>query len=565
MSLPTVRRRRSSRPLGLAAAVTVAILLPGAWLPAAPARDEKWKPLAIVTCDSYADLKKQLGWLGGQVGQPGLAGMLESVLLMATQGRGLGGLDVKRPLGVIATTDGQEIAVHGYVPVKSVDKLLESLQGVTGPVERAGDARNIVLPSGMALSILEKDGWAIVAPQGSRPASADPATLLAPLTDNYSLAVEVFPALMPDWLRQQLRFLLEQQAAAAGPEGQAFDPRAIAAAVDGLVDTESLALGLAIDPEKDRVFLENRTVGVPGSATARAMQGSDAGRLTVPLPRAADGGRPAVTGHLLQSVPEGSRREVLAGLEAALPQGSDDPLTRTIATVVRELLASVLGTGGIDAALAVDPPARGGAGPKVPHVTIGVRVQDGKSLEAQVKQAFGPAGEAGKRLPPGVKVAFDTGKVAGASLHTITVDLSDTDAAESFGRSVDITLALAPEHAFVLAGGDPAARLAALLGPEAQTDPRARPIAGLDVALGRVLAYAGAGQPEAEGDAGGDGQVQLLVRPLDRGLATRLTLDGQALRKAAAAGAATAEAPGGRPLPPGLPLPGGFPIPVPAQ
>lgn len=565
MSPSTVRRRRSPLPCGVAAVFAGAILAAGVWLPAVATHAAEWRPLAIVTCDSYADLKQQLGWLGGQVGQPGLAGMLESVLLMATQGRGLGGLDVKRPLGVIATTDGQEIGVHGYVPVKSLDKLLESLQGVTGPAERNGEVRNIVLPSGLALSIAEKDGWAIVAPQGSRPASADPATLLAPLTDNYSLAVEVFPALMPDWLRQQLRFLLEQQAAAAGPEGQTFDPRAIAAAVDGLADTESLSLGLSIDPEKDRVFLENRTVGVPGSATAQAMQGSDAGRLTVPLPRAADGGSPAVTGHLLQSVPEGSRRDVLAALEAALPQGSDDPLTRTIATVVRELLASVLGTGGIDAAIAVDPPSRGGAAPKVPQVTIGVRIQDGKSLENQIKQAFGPAGETGKRLPPGVKVAFDSGKVAGASLHTITVDLSDTDAAASLGRSVDITLALAPQQAFVLAGGDPAARLAALLGPAAQPDPRARPIAGLDVALGRVLAYAGAGRPEAEGDAGGDGQVQLLIRPLDRGLATRLILDGQALRKAAAAGAATAQAPGGQPLPPGLPLPGGFPIPVPAQ
>jgi len=558
MSLPPFRRR-SSRPFGLATALALAA---GAWLQVPAARAAEWRPLAVVTSDSYADLKKQLGWLGGQVGQPGLAGMLESVLLMATQGRGLGGLDVRRPLGVIVTTDGQEIAVHGYVPVKSVDKLLDSLQGVTGPVERNGDSRNLVLPSGMALSIMEKDGWAIVAPQGARPTAVDPATLLGPLADNYSLAIEVFPSRMPDWLKQQLRFLLEQQAAAAGPEGQAFDARAIAAAVDGLADTESLAIGLTIDPEKDRVFLENRTVGVPGSATARAMQGSDAGRLTVPLPRAADGGRPAVTGHLLQAVPEGSRRELLAGLEAVLSRGSDDPLTGTIATVVRELLASVLGTGGIDAALAVDPPARGD-GPKVPLVTIGVRVQDGRSLEAHVKQAFGPAGEAGKRLPPGVQVAFDTGKVAGASLHTITVDLSDTDAAESLGRTVTVTLALAPQHAFVLTGGDPAARLAALLGPEAQTDPQARPIAGLDVALGRVLAYAGAGQPEAE--AGGDGKVQLFVRPLDNGLATRLILDGAALRTAAAAGAANAGAPGGQPLPPGLPLPGGFPIPVPAQ
>jgi hypothetical protein len=122
--------------------------------------------LAVVTCDSYADLKKQLGWLGTQVGQPGLAAMLEAVLLMATQGRGLAGLDVKRPLGAVLTTDGNDIAVHGFVPVKSLDKLLDSLQAVTGPTEQSGNTRSLTLPNGIAIDVEEQDGWAIVSPQG---------------------------------------------------------------------------------------------------------------------------------------------------------------------------------------------------------------------------------------------------------------------------------------------------------------------------------------------------------------------------------------------------------------
>jgi hypothetical protein len=69
--------------------------------------------LAVAACDSYADLKKQLGWLGNQIDNPGLAGMLESMLLLATQGRGLAGLDVKRPLGAVVTSDGADLAVHG--------------------------------------------------------------------------------------------------------------------------------------------------------------------------------------------------------------------------------------------------------------------------------------------------------------------------------------------------------------------------------------------------------------------------------------------------------------------
>jgi hypothetical protein len=82
------------------------------------ARGDERTVLAVVTADSYADLKKQAGWLGTQVGQPGLAGMLESVLLIATQGRGLAGLDVKRPLGAVVTTDGGDLGymTHGGLP-----------------------------------------------------------------------------------------------------------------------------------------------------------------------------------------------------------------------------------------------------------------------------------------------------------------------------------------------------------------------------------------------------------------------------------------------------------------
>jgi len=171
------------------------------------------KVLAVVTCDSYADLKKQFGWLGAQVGQPGLTGMLESVLLMATQGRGLGGFDMKRPLGVVVTTDGGDLAVHGFVPVKSLDKLLESLQAVTGPTRRAGDTRSLVLPNGIGLDAVEKDGWAIIAPQGSPDAAAGLEKALDPVVDAFSLGVQVFPARMPEGMRKQLGAVLEQAAA----------------------------------------------------------------------------------------------------------------------------------------------------------------------------------------------------------------------------------------------------------------------------------------------------------------------------------------------------------------
>lgn len=543
----------------------------GLWGGLASAHAAERTVLAVVTCDSYADLKKQFGWLGAQVGQPGLAGMLESVLLMATQGRGLAGLDVKRPLGAVLTTDGGDIAVHGFVPVKSLDKLLDSLQAVTGPTERSGDTRSLTLPNGIALDVEEKDGWAIVSPQGIDVEAVDPTPLFAPLSENYTLGIELFPHLLPDSLRQQLRMLIEQGAAAAGEQGQQLDGRALSAALDSLGNTESLALGIAIDSEKDRLFVENRTVAVPGSPMAQAMEGSDKGQSTVPMPPAADGKRPAVRVHVVQLVPAASRQEAQIMLEQALPPDSNDPLTKTLAILLRESLASVLATGGIDAAVCVDTTA---AAKKttLPAVTAGLRVKDGEALETRVKQSFGGLNGAKKLLPPGVDVAFDSGKVGTTNLHTINVDLSGTDAADSLGKSLELTLAVAPDYAFLMAGGDPQQRLAAVLGPDGKADPQAKPIVGVDVSVSRMLAYAverGAlpaeAVPTAEDDGGDkqDGNIKLLIRPIERGVATRVSADGSAVRAlAAGAGAGAAN---GAAVPPGLPIPNGFPIPAPAR
>jgi hypothetical protein len=527
--------------------------------------------LAVVTCDSYADVKSQLAWLGGQIAQPGLAGMVETGLMLATQGRGLAGLDAKRPLGVVLSTADGDIGVHGFVPVKDLDKLLDSLKGVTGPVQEAGDARLITLPSGLALELAEKDGWAIVAPQGSPAGPAGHGPLLTTLSDNYSLAIELFPSALPDGLRQQLRLLLEQAAAQAAQQGQQVDPRALAAFVESLSGAESILLGVTIDPAKRRVFIENRVVGVEGSPLASAMRGSERGALTVAMPPAADGGRAAIAGYLVQSVPPEARGLVAAALDGALPADGGDAITATLRALAGQLLDAVLSTGGIDAAIAVDPPAAAGPAaekPSPPAVTAGVRVKNGPALEAEIKKAFGPGGAARDGLPPGVKLSFDAGKAATANLHTISVDLSGTEAADRFGDTLDLTLAVTPEYAFILAGGRPEARLEALLGPRGRIEPDAKPIGALSIDVAKILGTK-PGEPPAVGtapaadEAAGDrppARVTLLVRPLDRGIATRLSADAAALEAAAAAGAAAGGGGGAR-----LPPANGLPIPLPVR
>ena len=132
-------------PIRVVRLLVLAAVAAGWCGPALLAADEA-PVVAVIACDGYADIKKQIAWVGQQVGNPTLAGFAESFLLLATQGKGLAGLDTGRPLGIVVTAQGEMPAVHGFVPVKDLDKLLTSLQGVIGPAAEQDGVRRIAMP-----------------------------------------------------------------------------------------------------------------------------------------------------------------------------------------------------------------------------------------------------------------------------------------------------------------------------------------------------------------------------------------------------------------------------------
>jgi hypothetical protein len=560
MTFPHSLRPRISRrllPL-LSTLASFAVPLTAGQAPAAERR-----VLAVVACDSYGDLRKQLGWLGNQIDNPGLAGMMESFLLLATQGRGLAGLDVKRPLGAVVTSDGSDVAVHGFVPVKDLDKLLAAVQGVTGPVEEDGATRRITLPSGVPLEITEQEGWAVITPPGVAVRAADPTPLLAAVSKDYTLGIAAFPSRMSDAVRKQLEAAIEQTAVASAARGQRVDAATLKTVLDSLRQTESIALGLAIDADNGDVFVENRSVAVPGSLSATAVEAMGKGSLTVATPTAADGGTPAVRGYVAQAISEAAKKQLLEAIDQTLPADGGDSRPRSIAGLFRVLLTAMAKTGGIDAAVAVDTTAAAEA--SLPAVTAGLRVQDGPELEQQLKKLLG----AKDALPSNVRVKFDAGKAGAANLHTITIDIGDSPAADRFGKSHDLTLAVANDYAFVLVGDDAPQRAEAALNASGRVIPESKPIANVQVAMQPVLEYAatqGAGpraSAAAERAAGAErALLELFVRPIDRGIVTRLSADAGVLKAVAALRGPPQPpvGPGGVPLPR---VPQGLPIPVP--
>ena len=288
-----IARRRAS---AIAAVATFLALLP----PLAIAQStSSGEVIAVIAIDSYGDLKQQLDWLGPHMGQARLAGILESGLLFATQGKGLTGLDVNRPIGVVLTSSDGDLAIHAIVPVTDLDKLLAEFPGVTGPVETDGDFRRFTLPSGHDIEIDQRDGWALIGEPGKAFGITEPAKLLDPLVKDATLVIETHPSAMPESLLTklvvdiQVRLLvrLAQRATGGDPtyKGPPLSTQALVAALDNVSAVETLSLALAADPEDDTLFLENKVILVNGPRTFTATT-----PLTVPIAAPRDGGQPAI-------------------------------------------------------------------------------------------------------------------------------------------------------------------------------------------------------------------------------------------------------------------------------
>lgn len=512
--------------------------------PVAAALPDNPSVLAVIACDPYADIKDQAGWVGRHVGRPELAGFLESFLLMATQFKGLAGLDTTRPLGVVVSLEGDIPAVHGFLPVKDLDRLLEALKGVVGPTQRIDGVRRLGPPGGMTLDVVERDGWAIVSRQDGGPAPVALAGLLEPLTKEFTLGVQAFPSRMPDAMRQALGELLRQAARMQAERGQPVDESQVRTSIEQLRDVESLLVGIDFDVAADRVDLQMQASLVPGSEAAALLAATSGAATTVATPPTTDGGAPAVRAHYAQTVPPAARAAFEKGLDLAVAEAlaaiGEREESRPLLGVVRDVVAAMLDVGGIDAAMAVDTSGANGDRP-LPAVTIGMRVKDAAALERKLRERLGKA----TALPPRVSVRFDAGTAGPATLHEITIDLAGLPMAERLGGRMLVTVATAPGYALVLTGGDVPKRVAAVLEKSGRDAPQAKAIAGIDVSLAHVLRYA---LELAEDDPGRDdiarmakeaagsrsSALRLHVRPVERGAVLTLSADAGAIAAVAA-------------------------------
>ena len=572
--------------------VLAPVLLTVFWV-ACPARAGSpggLKPVAVVSFSGYNEAKADLAFVGKISGHPELAKGLETLVQLATGGRGLDGLDKDRPWGVVVQLDADKFAqgerepdriFSGYLflPVSDFGALLEVLRPYIGEAEETGEGSFELKKGPIPAYVREVGGWAFVSAYGEGPFAShpeyladlpkDPAQLLGGIDEQYDLALRLNVDNVPKEVRQRAVAELRRQAEAdsrrrPGESDQQYAARkiisrqvmrAIVAAAD---DLEQITLGWALDQEAAKTYLDVAISARAGTESARHF--ASLGKTTSDfrgflLPEATlranwTGELPGVAPSELAAVIESVRSKALENIDQ---QGQPDRQAEAAKRLLGGMLDVIQQT---VAAGRVDGGAAAVLKPDAVTLAAGGLVADADKLEAALGEVV--------RLehPAFVDKVFTTDAASHKDVrfHRVSIPIpagvdDRRKVVGMIGETVELFVGIGPESAYVAVGKEPLELLKQVIDGSKEVDSQVVPPIETSVALGalaKFVAQVGEGdnRQQAEqvadllaGSAGAD-HVNLVLTPIARGVQIRLEIE-EGILKAIGATAAKRSLPVG--------------------
>ncbi len=532
------------------------------------------KPLALVSLAGYDKLLEAADYLGKLAGNPELAVGWEVMLKMATQNRGLEGIDGQKPWGAILQVDERELAQgqlrpdrlftgYGFIPVSSFAEIRKTLELLAVPVKEMGRGVLEVTNRDQKTFFLKNVGsWMFFGPKAEALAdvAADPIRLLDGLDRRYDVAIRIYPASIPQPLREKFLEAVNQRAQvdlAQRPEekdeeyagrrlGVRWTLNAFTAAVN---EMDHITLGLMLDTKTTNAFADLQTVARVGTKTADrfaqwAQLQTAFGGFTLPKATAMAHwtGRYSrqTAGEINESFIGPAEK---AGLEAAkrasrsaeaFAEGT--PLFKRWVDAIRETIATGRADGAVAAVL----------DPEGVTVIAGQYVADGDKLEKILSEVA----ESARRENPEPIFKKNADKCNGVRLHTLSIPIGPGAKnreliAKLFGESLEIVFGFSDKNAYLALGREPMTALKEAIRKSQGPEPKRDSMIKLAVAAGPLARFVSniVGNHEQSQKAaqlaelleqgGGKGRIQLTAGPVAGGARFRFEVEEGVLKAAA--------------------------------
>jgi hypothetical protein len=530
------------------------------------------KPVAVISFSGYAELKRDLEYLGETSGNPDMVKQLEGLLTFFTQGQGLAGLDQDKPWGAAAALPEGGFGAPNllvFLPVTDVQKLLGALAQLTGEPVDKGDGILEIKKDANSVYVKEQDGWAYVAqmPDALGKLPADPMKLLGGLNEQYDLALRLNIQNVPqalrdfavDAMKQQVERSLQQAQENADDDDVQLQPQIARHQVEmlgkAINEFDAITLGWSIDSEGKRALIDLNMTAIEGSDTAKQLASVSnsaskfAGFL---MPEA------LLTAHINSVAQESDIEQSLTMLgqlrthimdsideDEDLPDEEAKDLVKELVGEALEVAEATVKNGRFNGGLTVT-----GEGPLT--IVAGGMVADGEKLE-EVAKKFIKLAENEPDVPE-VKLNVDEHK--GVKFHTATIPLPDDEDGEKakqiFGEEALVTVGFGPDSFYVALGDDGLETIKAVMDKSAEGASEELPPLEISLALAPLMKLAAQQDDANPGVAmiaeslkeGGADHLKITVRPIENGV--QYEIEGEeGIIKLIGSGAKLAQAAGG--------------------
>jgi hypothetical protein len=285
--------RRNSRISAIVAAAlclsvsSALVAQPNPEEPAAQGAAGEMKTLAVIAGARYEKLIDDIGFLGSLAGQPQAGQLAEAMIDQYTMGKAATAIDKKKPWGVIVQTDGSNFYPVACLPVAKPDDALEIAKAYGAEIKDAeNDTKELSLQNLPPFYMKSQNDTVFI----SHTAAAlsrlpeNPQGILTKMVADYDLSAAISVKNVPEMYRQFAIGALQagtqqgmRKQSKETDEEFADRQRMLESQIQQITrqinEIDSIKLGLAVDSQQKRTYLDFTYQFVPGSKTAQQAAG----------------------------------------------------------------------------------------------------------------------------------------------------------------------------------------------------------------------------------------------------------------------------------------------------
>ncbi|MCG8448368.1 MAG: hypothetical protein MI725_02155 [Pirellulales bacterium] len=511
------------------------------------------KPVAIVALNSVDNFMEDVNFIGSLAGNPMMAEQVKPMVAGFTQG-----LDSSQPIGLMVQMGEMGPSGALCVPVTDLKQLVGTLMmfGVTSEEQEDGVLEISV--QGQTVFAREANGWAFISmmPQMLDGLPEDPGKIIGQLTKDYDVGVRIHVQNVPEQFRQMA---VEQLQAGmdAGMRKQAhesdeeFETRREISQLQieqlkrAINELDELTMGLSLDGEQQRTFLDFVYTAVPGSKLAEqfALNSNpktnfagffqpDAAMMVSFASKASEADIAQI-----QQVFSAVRKQVGTAIDQEAGSASDEDRA-VIKSAVDDFLDAFLATlqGGI-----VDGGAVLNLAPNSATLVAGGLVGDPGKVESGLKKLTELAEKEDSDFPG---VQWNADSHADVQFHTMSVPIpaDEQEPRQLFGDTLNVAVGIGQKSAFFALGRDCLDAVKSVIDDSAANPEKSVAPMEMTIALQQFLEVAASMADQDDkaniemitdmlaNSADGRDHVRIVVQPIPNGARTRIEAEEGVLR-----------------------------------